>query len=312
MTSYWQDAHRTIYNKSCLDMSELQGESVQCCVTSPPYWGLRKYAGEQTVHFNDGDYSFGLEPSPEIYIAHSIQILREIRRVLRKDGVVFWNIGDSYASGFSTSDNKYKAMSGHEPCMKFNSGVKPKDLCLIPFRIAIAAQTDGWYVRSVIIWSKPNPMPESVRDRPTESHEYILMLTKSSRYFWDMEAVKEDCLTEERTKLRPNGIGTDKSTGGFNCDSGCGVNASGRNLRSVWTINTQPYSGAHFATYPEELVERCVKAASFTGSTILDPFMGSGTTLKVAAKLGRKAIGYDISEEYCKLAIERNRQAVLV
>ncbi|KKK52297.1 hypothetical protein LCGC14_3106320, partial [marine sediment metagenome] len=242
MEPYYQDLHNTLYNLNFLD-NDLPDESVQMVVTSPPYWGLRKYAGEQDLIWGDNHCehewgeilgviernespgvgakqeihatqgincslcgawrgSYGLEPTPEMYVQHTIEILREIRRVLRKDGVVFWNIGDSYAAG-ATSPHKTmrdpKLMMGNSGWTKREQGtantlvgsLKPKDLCLIPFRVAIAAQEDGWWVRSIIIWSKPNPMPESVTDRPTESHEYILMLTKSARYYWDADAVRE-------------------------------------------------------------------------------------------------------------------------
>jgi hypothetical protein len=262
------------------------------------------------------------------------------------------------------------------------SGIlKPKDLVLIPFRVALAAQADGWYVRSDIIWAKRNPMPESVTDRPTTSHEHILMLTKSARYYWDAEAVRENALIEPRPRMRPNGIGTDTSTAGLGADSGCGVGC-GRNIRTVWGFATQPYPEAHFATFPEALPERCIKAATpevgccsecgapwervvgvdykndttksgrsaigndtgrkgkekevmgyavrtrriaeTTGwqptcecgadkvpSLVLDPFAGSGTTLLVAARLGRRSVGYELSEDYCAMAVKRNRQMVL-
>ena len=318
----------------------------------------------------------GLEPTPEMYIDHLVEICREIRRVLRRDGVFFLNIGDSYASGFASSDNKYKAMAGNEPKQKFDTGLKPKDLCLIPFRLAIALQ-DGWWVRSVIIWSKPNPMPESVRDRPTESHEYILMLTKSARYYWDQETVREP--QGNNTHSRGYGDGGKKQRErtkegtfvGFKESTPLTYLPSGRNLRSVWIFPTRGFSGAHFAVFPEKLPEICIKAATpevgccskcgapweriveskrtpdtprpkdalnldrntkgegwitktqtlgwqptcsckadKTPSVCLDPFAGSGTTLLVASKLGRKSIGYELSEEYCRLIVERNRQSV--
>jgi len=209
----------------------------------------------------------GLEPTPEMYIEHLVEICREIRRVLRRDGVFFLNIGDSYASGFASSDNMYKAMAGNEPKQKFDTGLKPKDLCLIPFRLAIALQ-DGWWVRSVIIWSKPNPMPESVRDRPTESHEYILMLTKSARYYWDQETVREP--QGNNTHSRGYGDGGKKQRErtkegtfvGFKESTPLTYLPSGRNLRSVWIFPTRGFSGAHFAVFPEKLPEICIKAAT--------------------------------------------------
>jgi len=379
---YYQDSHINIYNGDCRQMTELPDESVQCVVTSPPYWGLRRYSGEQDLIWGDNHCehqwgrlpdkyarwakelaidckqaiedgtlavvpqgnicslcgawkgAFGLEPNPEMYVQHTVEILREIRRVLRKDGVVFWNIGDSYFSSSATGSNwdtaeyiggkgKYaKLKSRAEP--KSSSILKPKDLCLIPFRIAIAAQEDGWWVRSVIIWSKPNPMPESVTDRPTESHEYILMLTKSARYYWDADAVREaqEGVQNRQDWLRPrtvvNRAGT-KHDG--RTDYGKGLMQrwlahpekflQGRNIRSVWEFPTQPYPEAHFAVFPEKLPEICIKASTKPQDLVLDPFMGSGTTLWVAKKLNRRAVGYELSREYCELALDRNRQQVL-
>jgi DNA modification methylase len=394
---YYQDNFRTVYNKSCTSMDELKDESIQMCVTSPPYWGLRKYAGEQDliwggdnhhehiwcqdiirkdrgiakgstaivgnqlnevsgIETNQGNIcgrcgawhgSYGLEPTPELYISHSIEILREIKRVLRKDGVVFWNIGDSYWGGnghkagetnpgkeyYTKDTDNYANVSKNK-----HDSLKPKDLCLIPFHMAIEAQRDGWWVRSVIIWSKNNPMPESVKDRPTESHEYILMLTKSAKYYWDQEAVLEPSTTDlPRTTKNGDGNGVLGSYGHFgnrkmeDADKSIGGNGSGfkghsgnydangellgnplgRNLRSVWSFPTHPYKEAHFATFPEELPERCIKAGSKECDIVLDPFAGSGTTLEVATKLGRKSVGYEISTEYCELIIKRNNQHAL-
>lgn len=305
----------------------LPDEFVQCVVTSPPYWGLRKYAGEQeliwggregcehewmdaTAHKrgHPGDKStllgtqtanlskeaisvggscqlcgawrgaYGLEPTVEMYVAHTVEILREIRRVLRKDGVVFWNLGDSHFAHNGTrggnqpwDDNKNPGAIGMTPHRAFpGPGLKPKDLCLIPFRVALAAQADGWWVRSVIIWSKPNPMPGSVRDRPTDAFEYILMLTKSERYFWDGDAVREPYKPESLGRHRYSLDGTAPTSRQPGGDMERrkreahvhDPNPAGRNLRNVWTFATQPYSGAHFATFPEELPRRCIKAAT--------------------------------------------------
>jgi DNA modification methylase len=328
MKPYWQDNFRTVYNKSCNDMSELPDESVQCCVTSPPYWGLRKYAGEQTIQWPDDTfYPYGLEPTPAMYVSHSIEILREIRRVLRKDGVVFWNIGDSYyGSGKGIGSDHGKAVFTDNDIVKIKTQsdvLKPKDLCLIPFRVAIAAQEDGWWVRSVIIWDRPNAMPESVKDRPTESHEYILMLTKSANYYWNQEAVREP-MTESTVKRSEYGNNSGKmddyrtqglvsKSGIWDPEKGWRYDLeAGRNLRSVWTFSTHGYKEAHFATFPEELPERCIKAGSKEGDIVLDPFAGSGTSLWVAKKLGRKAVGYELSSEYCELIIKRNRQQVML
>ncbi|KKL45453.1 hypothetical protein LCGC14_2355520, partial [marine sediment metagenome] len=237
--------------------------------------------------------AYGLEPTVEMYVQHTVEILREIRRVLRDDGVVFWNIGDSYAAS-------NRGSGGHSPKQDSNrgswtpgnhrneisDGLKPKDLCLIPFRVALAAQADGWWVRSDIIWAKPNPMPESVTDRPTRSHEYILMLTKSAKYYWDAEAVKENTSgnTHSRgTKLSPPSettseqhIQVDGRRAHKDWSRYTPEILSHRNLRSVWTFTTEPYPEAHFAVFPEELPKRCILAATRTGDLVLDPFAGSG------------------------------------
>ncbi len=389
MKPFYQDIHNTLYNMDFRD-NDLPDESVQCVVTSPPYWGLRKYSGEQDLIWGDQDCEhrweasepsgqkegglsygtkaqegythgfrsserylghkadatygstsfcslcgawrggYGLEPTPEMYVQHTIEILREIRRVLRKDGVVFWNIGDSYFSGVTNSQGgpsekqASNVGSWFEPQKVTSNTLKPKDLCLIPFRVAIAAQEDGWWVRSDIIWSKPNPMPESVTDRPTNSHEYILMLTKSARYYWDADAVREPHKSTfeefERAAITPREKRNKYATGyeGEVISGGADkhfVNQQhplGRNLRSVWSFPTQPYPEAHFAVFPEKLPEICIKAASKEGDVVLDPFAGAGTTLWVAKKLNRRAVGYELSEEYCALAVERMRQQILL
>lgn len=367
--SFWHDQQRIIFNRDCHAMVDLPDETVQVVVTSPPYWGLRKYSGEQELVW-DGDEccehqwdkvkgksqsggsgkhttggppseglffesnnqfcslcgawkgAFGLEPTPEMYVQHTVEILREIRRVLRSDGVCFWNIGDSYnGSGGAGGDYNKGGLKEGKPKYPGRqvSTLKPKDLCLIPFRIAIAVQEDGWWVRSVIIWNKPNPMPESVTDRPTESHEYILMLTKSAKYYWDMEAVREQ-QSQSQAAIERYKYAPDKSIKKRGADDGCPDNvwsdyyinpAGGRNLRTVWTFPTRPYPEAHFAVFPEKLPETCIKAASKESDIVLDPFAGAGTTLKVAANLNRRAIGYELSKEYCRLIIDRNKQSVM-
>lgn len=249
---------------------------VQCVVTSPPYWGLRKYAGAQ------GAEPYGLEPTIQRYLETTIEILREVRRVLRPDGVVFWNIGDSYASGAYSVRTRETPETGKERRLPRNwyadankisrngnasaDGLKPKDLCLIPARVALAAQGDGWWVRSMIIWAKPNPMPESCKDRPTDAYEHILMLTKSGRYFWDADAVREP--STGNTHSRGNGDGGPKARervteGTFeNWTATTREVLRDRNLRNVWTFPTQPYAGAHFATFPEEIPRRAILAAT--------------------------------------------------
>jgi len=366
LKALYSDPWVDVFNGNCLDiLTELPAESVQACVTSPPYWGLRRYDGQQDYiwgnhsgcehEWTDKSYvrnddqtagvkqktnagrvdrdvpiqhhqclkcqawkgAYGLEPAPEMYIEHTVEILRAIKRVLKKDGIVWWNIGDSYA-GSGKAGNNPEYYGKHKEFGKPSShierfglsgivprGLKPKDLCLIPFRVAIAAQQDGWYVRSVVIWSKPNPMPESVKDRPTESHEFILMLTKSHKYYFDMEAVREparDWGDRDRAKYR---MGTDdpllKHHGLVKGDFA----SIGRNIRSVWEITTHRYSGAHFATFPEEIPKRCILASTKPSDVVLDPFGGSGTTGKVAKQLGRKAILIDTSAKYCDMQISR-------
>ena len=351
---------------------------MQCVVTSPPYWGLRKYAGEQEILWG-GDAAcvhewesrryytektaaaqtseafsvagranadrlkqgrwredntcvrcgawrggYGLEPTIEMYVDHTVQILREIRRVLRKDGVCFWNIGDSYAGSRSgpsryypaqESDAEMKVAKAKSRDVKrwgggggYDPSLKPKDLCLIPSRVALAAQADGWWVRSMIIWAKPNPMPESVTDRPTDAYEHILMLTRSERYFWDAEAVREKASESSLKRISQETF--HQQTGGPKDYAKTGVNPNRsarkalenfadnggvRNLRNIWTFPTQPYSGAHFATFPEEIPRRCILAASKPGDVILDPFGGSGTTGRVAIELRRRAILCDLA-----------------
>ncbi len=328
MKPYYQDSHNTLYHSDFLD-NDLPDESVQMVVTSPPYWDLRKYEGDQDMIWPDGwNGAYGLETTPEMYVQHTVEILREIRRVLRKDGVVFWNCGDSYsASGGAGGDYNKGGLKEGQPKYKQGKGkssinLKPKDLCLIPSRVAIAAQEDGWWVRSMIIWNKPNPMPESVTDRPSESHEYILMLTKSARYYWNAEAVREKQNGNAHSRGdRPGDEAYQNKRGSYKgFDSKESVLPAGRNIRSVWTFPTQPSPSQfvqgkqidHFAIYPEKLPETCIKAASKEGDTVLDPFQGAGTTLWVAKKLNRIGIGFDISEEYCRLTVDRIRQQGLL
>lgn len=270
--------------------------------------------------------AFGHEPTPELYVEHTIEVMRECRRVLRNDGVLFWNIADSsWASGQGFGSEKrgnkqasnkgYHASSLIKPeTLSRHPTLKPKDLCLIPARVSLAAHEDGWWVRRDIIWHKTNAMPQSLEDGPTTSHEYIFMFTKRARYYWDKEAVLEPFSETPRwggdkykgaVKENPNG-----EDGGLARERSCYPD-EGRNMRTVWSLPVASFPGGHYAVFPEEIPERCIKAASRPGDLILDPFAGTGTTLYVAAKLGRYAVGYEISEEYCRLAVERNKQGAL-
>jgi len=272
----YDDGFVQIHNGNALDvMASLPAESVDCCVTSPPYWGLRKYDGA-------GENPYGLEPTPELYVQHTLDFLRAIRRVLKDSGTVWWNIGDSYAGSGKGQMASGEHATKHGEKQHTNKGtlcgglgtdygdLKPKDLCLIPFRVALAAQADGWWVRSVIIWAKANPMPESVRDRPTESHEYILMLTKKGTYYFDQEAVREPHIGGlqggrqyaqakglKREKRNENGQPSGQGHNMYALD-----NPNGRNIRTVWNINTEPYPEAHFATFPTEIPKRCILAGT--------------------------------------------------
>lgn len=250
-------------------LATLPSEFVRTVITSPPYWSLRDYGIEGQI---------GLEDDPYEYIATLVKVFDEVKRVLMDDGVLWLNIGDSYTSGGRTwrapdKKNPIRAMSTRPPTP---DGLKPKDLVGIPWRLAFALQEAGWYLRSDIIWRKPNVLPESVKDRPTRSHEYLFMLTKSERYYYDNTAVRE-----------PND----------------------RNVRSVWDINTQPFHGAHFATFPSELVARCLKFSSRQGEIVLDPFLGAGTVAKEAIAHGRAFFGIELNPEYVALAQKRIQES---
>ena len=322
MTPYWSDDHLTVYQGDCRAvMASMEPASVHCVVTSPPYWGLRDYGA---------DGQLGLEPTPEAYVANMVEVFREVRRVLRDDGTVWLNLGDSYASHDPGGYREGEFLNpGGRPPVKGQArnragnyrpgGLKPKDLVGIPWRVAFALQADGWYLRSDIIWSKPNPMPESVTDRPTKSHEYLFLLTKSARYYFDADAVREMSTGQQGAAAmfaRPNGNSRNApdgrpNRGGSEHTLVPRVDPGARNIRSVWTIATQPYPGAHFATFPPKLVEPCVKAGCPSGGVVLDPFGGSGTTGMVAQALGRKAVLIDLNGDYLVQAMKRNAQSPL-
>ena len=298
-------------------LRELPDESVQTCITSPPYWGLRDYGVEGQL---------GLEPTPEEYVANLVAVFREVRRVLRDDGTLWLNLGDSYAQGGSggasaksTLKNDGRPVYGarrYEQELNKQSfsrrapaGYKPKDLVGIPWLVAFALRADGWYLRSDIVWAKVNPMPESVTDRPTRAHEYIFLFSKSPRYFYDADAIREP----DGGKPSGNGFVRDYRLTYQNADgTGRGRDeqwepGGGRNKRSVWTVATQPFPAAHFATFPPALIEPCVLAGSAEGDTVLDPFAGSGTTGVVALRHNRDFVGIEINPEYAEMARERIR-----
>lgn len=342
----------------------LRDGCVDCCITSPPYWGLRSYPSE---------WQIGLEASPDLYVASLVAVFAEVWRVLNDDGTVWLNLGDSYSGsgkGPSNEGSKQRTNAGslimnHRNPAQFASGqaptqwlsvpqgLKQKDLVGIPWRVAFALQADGWYLRSDIIWSKPNPMPESVTDRPTKAHEYLFLLSKSERYYYDQAAIyepyaestlrevedgydglglkdyaaagvqnpsdtkrriidsvrkRQDRKNDTHVDHRKAGVNEWDKRGRLDRESHHGRigDVIGRNKRTVWTIPTMPYAGAHFATMPEALVEPCILAGCPLGGLVLDPFVGSGTVVSVAERLGRRGVGVDLS--YQDLAKERTAQ----
>ena len=277
--------------------------SARMCVTSPPYYGLRDYGGE--------DNQIGQEQSPEEYVEEMVQVFRKVRNVLAEDGTLWLNIGDSYYNYRKDGCIPKQSFSANRQDLPKTTprrsnklrGYKDKDLIGIPWMLAFALRADGWYLRQDIIWHKPNPMPESVRDRCTKSHEYIFLLSKSKYYYYDNEAIKEpakDWGTRDRTKGKYHNPGT-----GLQPHSGLTKSYERKNKRSVWSVNKKPYKGAHFATYPEELIEPCILAGSAKGDIVLDPFMGSGTTAAVAKKNSRSYLGCELHEEYASLQTAR-------
>jgi len=349
-------------------LKSLPDNSVQCVITSPPYWGLRDYKVEPVIwnenkecthiwketqprrerHETDvvdsGSIqatnvgsncdlmpqqicslcsawrgSLGLEPTPELFVKHIVDIFREVKRVLRDDGTVWLNLGDSYnGSGGSGGDYNCGGLKEGQPKYPGRNvgNLKPKDLVGIPWMVAFALRADGWYLRQDIIWHKPNPMPESVTDRCTKAHEYLFLLTKKPKYYYDADAIAEPISGSYASDKRPHGILRHRfyenskyvkaemiaaGVGEFPTDE----RATYRNKHSVWTIPTQPYPEAHFATFPEKLVEPCVRAGCPKGGTVLDPFMGSGTTGLVALREARNFIGIELKPEYIELAKKR-------
>jgi DNA modification methylase len=316
-------------------MREMPDESVQCCVTSPPYFGLRDYGHPGQI---------GQEETPESFVSAMVDVFREVRRVLKADGTCWLNLGDSYnAAGRTGHGTRISCKQGTnragatkaDNCRPSVADLKPKDLIGIPWRVAFALQADGWYLRQDIIWAKPNPMPESVTDRCTKSHEYIFLLSKSEQYFYDHEAIKEPA---ECGRLRGSGpmvkpgtgrndsamagdyrVRPSKKKGDFNgkteamADSGQNAFRAvtdTRNKRSVWNVQTFSYPEAHFATYPPDLIKPCIMAGTKPGDVVLDPFGGSGTTGQVALELGRRAILCELNPEYAEIIYNRTNVTI--
>ncbi len=254
--------------------------SIDCVITSPPYWGLRNYEAAGQL---------GMEATPEEYVENLRRLFREIHRILKEDGTVWLNLGDCYAGGSYTGKNDVNVktpgrsnLSARAPKGKWR-GLPAKNLIGIPWRVAFALQADGWFLRSDIIWHKPNPTPESVPDRPTRAHEYIFLLSKSAKYFYDGDAIREPYLSKDYAFANPKG----------------------KNRRSVWTVAPKPYRAAHFATYPAELIEPCIKAGCKEGGVVFDPFFGAGTTGVVAERLNRSCIGIELNPDYAAIAAAR-------
>jgi DNA modification methylase len=297
--------------------------SVHCCVTSPPYFGLRDYGMDAQI---------GLEQTPDAFVAQLVEVFREVRRVLRDDGTLWLNLGDSYLGGGGFAPdapcNQAREAGNAEAWGKFNpakmdrmasrtsakpkriEGLKPKDLIGIPWRVALALQADGWWLRQDIIWHKPNPMPESVRDRCTKAHEYVFLLSKSERYHYDADAISEQAIHAGRiveydgTQKNSTASADPRMRTRIAKDTTVGDT---RNRRSVWSITTQPFDGAHFATMPPELAETCIKAGCPSSGVVLDPFGGAGTTGLVADRLARDAILLELNPEYARIARDRIR-----
>tara|TARA_R100000995_G_scaffold80695_2_gene52739 strand:- start:1310 stop:2536 length:1227 start_codon:yes stop_codon:yes gene_type:complete len=399
MKHYKQLNNLSLYHGNNIDvLKQMESESVDCVVTSPPYWGLRDYGtatwtggnvncdhksrdtkrgvnSPKQLSQNNGegaglyqvcpkcgaartDLQLGLEPTPKEYVDNLVKVFQGVHRVLKPSGTVWLNLGDSYYNyrPGGTSQVKQTVAKNNGAVVNYSGkrnnvieGLKEKDLVGIPWRVAFALQADGWYLRSDIIWQKPNPMPESVKDRPTKSHEYIFLLTKSKKYYYDADAIKEPTVSQDKYKrdrdnsnhkfnntpgrtkmsgLKDNKYthknkrdvwsikeknitgnmsdrGVTRTTEGLNMKSNAEKTGEYKNKRDVWSISTKPYKEAHFAVFPEEIPMNCIKAGSPKDGVVLDPFAGSGTTLKVALGLGRKAIGIDINTEYLDLCIKR-------
>lgn len=314
---------------SLATLRTLESESVDCCVTSPPYWGLRDYGVEGQL---------GLEKTPEEFVQKMVEVFREVKRVLKNEGTLWLNLGDSYAAGgknrtpaqaaanSTLSDSLETQAQSLVQQSKVVGGLKPKDMAGIPWRVAFALQADGWYLRQDIIWHKPNPMPESIRDRCTKAHEYIFLLAKSEKYFFDVAAIKEPAIYKNVAKMPPAGwgVGDEPRTsvgksqakfhrksqpkGSFQGKHGeKAFRATGdfRNKRSVWTVAPAPFKDTHFATFPPKLIEPCIMAGSPVRGVVLDPFFGAGTTGLVAQQNNRGYLGIELNPAYVEIAKKR-------
>jgi DNA modification methylase len=288
-------------------LRDMPDGSVQTCVTSPPYWGLRDYGNDDQI---------GLEQTPSDFVEKLCQVFDEVWRVLADDGTLWVNLGDSYAgASLSRASNNGRAGYGNPregTFSRLGDGLKPKELVGIPWRFAFAMQDRGWYLRQDIIWAKPNPMPESVTDRCTKSHEYIFLLTKNPKYFFDNEAIKEPAVCADDRRAgngRHTYDGKRAEPDGLLQQSFVTITDT-KNKRSVWTVNVKGYKEAHFATYPTELITPCILAGSSEGDTVLDPFSGSGTTGEVALLHGRNYVGTELNPEYADLSARRIGEAV--
>ena len=297
-------------------LKTMDDESVHCCVTSPPYWALRNY---------DHPDQLGQEPTPEEYVNKLVAIMGEVHRVLRSDGTLWLNLGDSYvgsgAKGKYTDPKNKKGRNGQQDKANNNKvkGLKPKDMVGIPWRVAFALQAEGWYLRSDIIWHKPNPMPIPVNDRPTSCHEHIFLLSKNKKYYYDKDAILEPLKDPNRVDPpTSSGFGGHKHTNNKdktlnNAYSGNLYDATklkGKNKRDVWTVSTRAYTGAHFAVYPPKLIEPCILAGCPDDGTVLDPFSGSGTTGVVAMNNGKNYIGIELNPEFAELSHKRIKEQV--
>jgi DNA modification methylase len=307
------------HGDACEVLRELPEKSVHMCVTSPPFYGLRDYGVEGQI---------GLEDTPEEWCQNLVDVFREVKRVLRNDGTLWVEIGDSYngSGGYAGPDapiNQRRAQGedwgkmnpasqkalGNKRGVRLPS-LKPKDLIGAPWMLAFALRADGWYLRSDIIWNRSNPMPESVTDRPTKSHSYVFLLAKQPRYYWDQEALREPHNPDGRKVTRHPGPGDHSEQERSNGDRWPN---SGRNIRTVWEIPTQPLPYDHYAAFPEKLVEKCILAGCPEGGTVLDPFIGSGTTALVARRLNRKSIGIELNETYLRdICLDRLKQLSLL